>query len=263
MNKIECVILAGGKGKRMKSETPKVLLEIANKPILQYALETLSQTNIKKIYIVKPMDDNLVPNTLKSVIPKNLTVEYVNQDRTKALGTAIATKLGIEKMSDDCTDALVAFGDDSALYKPQTINSFCEFHTNNNNLITIMTFEIDSPTFLGGLELDANGNLLSIMTKSQMEQKGLTKNIVMPGLICIKKDWFLQNVDKLRPSSISGEFTLPSIFALAREQDFEVKSFMLKDKNQWNSVNTPLEFDITVEKKLNQLADNQTSVLLA
>jgi len=106
MKNIAAVILAAGKGKRMKSELPKVLHEIMGKPMIEHLIETLISLGINKIVVVIGHKADLVKQALADYQDK---VEFALQD--KQLGTGHAVMVTENHLKDFDGDILVMAGD--------------------------------------------------------------------------------------------------------------------------------------------------------
>ena len=102
--KIDVIILAAGKGTRMGSNTPKVLSELASKPLLQHVIDTCSQLSNSKLHIVVGVGKNQVK---QSVLTPNGT-NWISQNRQ--LGTGHAVKQALKSLRPGAT-ALIMYGD--------------------------------------------------------------------------------------------------------------------------------------------------------
>ena len=99
------VVMAAGKGTRMKSELPKVLYPVLNRPMIEYVLDALEQAGVDKIFVVAGYRSNLVRETLAH--RRNL--EFVEQ--TEQLGTGHAVMMCQEKLNNHKGSVMVAAGD--------------------------------------------------------------------------------------------------------------------------------------------------------
>ncbi len=120
---MKCVILAAGEGKRMHPLTftrPKVMLQIANKPILEWNLINVINADIKKFIFVVGYKSEMVRNYFGNGKKWNVSIEYVNQG--KALGTAHAIGM-VERFVDDfivlCGDTIFGTKDIKNIIKEE------------------------------------------------------------------------------------------------------------------------------------------------
>lgn len=232
----EAIILAGGKGTRMKSGLPKVLHEIAGKPIIFWTLELLKELNFKNPIVVTGYKARSVKNAIK-----NGGYKAVFTRQKDLLGTADAVSQGLKKTPKNYKTILVLFGDDSALYKSGTIRKFLSRHQDSMRPMTIITLKKDKPTPLGGLEKDREGNVIGILTQKQMLEKGIKENEVVCGAFCFEREWLEKNLPRVPKSKISGEYPLPALIKIAADQNLFTGTYELKDSDEWSSINTPEE----------------------
>src|SRR3989344_7741566 len=114
MKKIAAIILAAGKGKRMKAlKQNKVVLKLADKHMISHTVDLLDKLNIKTKIVVVGFAKKSVMDALKN------RVVYTVQK--KRLGTAHAVTCAFEKLHKNARNVLILQGDDSALYKKETI----------------------------------------------------------------------------------------------------------------------------------------------
>lgn len=239
MHKVCAIVLAGGKGERMNSSDPKVLHKIAGKPLVFWTLELLGELEISQQIIVTGHKADAVETEIEKAGYK---VKFARQNGT--LGTANAVKVGLEKIGQGCETVLVLFGDDSSLYKPETIKNFVNYHKNQNSVITLLTVQKESPTPLGGLEEDEEGNIVGVLTLKQMTDRGIQKNKVVCGAFCFNREWLEENLPLIQKSPASGEYPLPGLIKIAAEQNLFAITFELKNPDEWISVNAQEELKL-------------------
>lgn len=250
MNDVAVILLAAGKGTRMESENPKVLHEILGKPIVLWDLELIQVLMPKETIIVVGHKALLVKQVIKK---HNFSPKIVNQ--SEQLGTAHSVSTALSKVSQGVKTILVLYGDDACLYKPKTIKDFVMSHKKNGHFATFLTTSMAKPNAVGSVYKDSYGNILGIYTLSQMLEKGITKNEVVCGAFCFNKRWLLKNIKKIVPNPRTGEYGLPSLIGIGVQQNEFVKTYLLKDSSEWNSINTSEEL-LQAEKKKIKYREN-------
>lgn len=227
------VVLAAGRGKRMKSDLPKVLHKIAGLTMLErsiYILESIKPTQIT--VVVNHMNNNSIHNVLKE------KCSYVIQK--KALGTADAVKLALTKISEEVKTVGVFYGDDTALYKPQTILDVLKLHFETNAKITFVTVIKKDPRGLGRI-IRLGNKLKAIVEEKDATLEELKVKEVNDGIYFFQKEWLSKNVQKLKPSKVTGELYLTDLIELALINDEKVETYCLKDEGQWHGINNVYE----------------------
>lgn len=250
MHKVCAIVLAGGKGERMNSPDPKILHKTAGKPLIFWTLELLGELEIPRQIVVTGYKADAVETEIEKAGYK---VKFARQNNSS--GTASAVKTGLEEAGRECETILVLFGDDSSLYKPETIENFVNYHKEQNSVITLLTIQKESPTPLGGLEEDKEGNIVGILTQKQMTDRGIQKNKVVCGAFCFEEKWLEENLLLVQKSPSSGEYPLPGLIKIAAEQNLFAKTFELKNPDEWISVNTQEELKLADMIKRRSLSD--------
>jgi len=148
------IILAAGKGTRMKSTRAKILHEIAGRPMVLHALDAVEcLKSKKKIVVVSPdMDD-----VTRVVAGDDDTVEIVVQPKT--LGTGHAVQCAAESLADFSGNIIVLFGD-TPLMTAQTLQRFDELMQSHD--VGVIGFTAENPTGYGRLIRNENGNIIAI-----------------------------------------------------------------------------------------------------
>ncbi|MCI0405884.1 MAG: NTP transferase domain-containing protein, partial [candidate division Zixibacteria bacterium] len=149
------VILAAGKGKRMRSSLPKVLHRLAGRPLVTWVVEAAQKTGIEKIIVVVGYKGEKVKKALQGY-----RVEFVWQK--SQLGTGHAVRMAYPKLKNFHGTLLVLAGDVPAI-KPQTIRRFIEFHKRQRALATVLTARWPDPTGYGRIVRSKKGDVLRIV----------------------------------------------------------------------------------------------------
>ena len=225
------IVLAAGKGVRMKSDLLKVLHKIAGKPMIVRTIEILKRITPSQIILVVSPDS---AKTLKKLVPDCNTVI-----QPRPLGTADAIKYGL-KLVKETQSVVVLYGDDSAFYKPQTILKVFRLHQMSKARITFITVHKEDPSGLGRIIRKGN-RLIAIVEEKDASAAQKKINEVNASLYFFDKNWLLQNLTKIKPSPVSGELYITDLIAIAIGDNQKVETFQLKDENEWQSVNTKEE----------------------
>ena len=232
-NNIATVILAAGKGTRLNcTDKPKVMLEIGNKPVVSYIVETLSGIGFDKDQMV------LVVGFEKGKVMDYFgdTVTYAEQ--TEQLGTAHATCVGMEKLTGDVEHVLVMGGDDSAFYTEETLMHFVDSHTKSGAVLSLLTAEVENPEGLGRIIRNDEGLFVQVLEKEQLsvEQKDIRE--ISTGTFCFNKKWFETIFQNKKQNNDIGEKDLPKTVEMAVEAKEKIQAIKLENSNEWFGINT-------------------------
>ena len=138
MEKINIIIMAGGLGKRMNSNIPKVLHIINNKPMIVNIIETVLQLNLNKIFIIVGKYKNIIQETISNYINSN-NIEYIFQEYP--LGTGNAIQCCYNKLLFNHNYKTLILSGDVPLIKLNTLKKMI----NLNKDCLILTSDIDNP----------------------------------------------------------------------------------------------------------------------
>ncbi len=199
MGNTAVIIMAAGKGKRMKSNLPKVLHNLAGKPILNYVLDTIYQLEAKrKILIVGYKSDQI-----RELIGDK--IEYVEQK--EQLGTAHAVLQTNKLLSDFKGDVLILSGDVPFL-TVKILKKLLKYHQANNFCCTLVSTILKDPKGYGRIIRDKKGEIKGIIEEVDLsaDKKKITE--VNSGIYCVNKDKLFQALEKITPDNKQGEYYL-------------------------------------------------------
>ena len=238
MKNFAAIVLAGGKGTRLSgglpSPKPKVLYEIAGRPLITYTLDLLKKLSLEEIIVVV--------GHKASEVKKVVGQGYKFAIQRERLGTGHAAAVGLTKVSSDIRDVLVINGDDSAFYKPGTIQKVLNKHVGKGNTITFVTLELENPSGLGRVLRDGERVIGIVEEKAASEEEKRIKEI-NDGVYCFRRSWLEENLPKIKKSPV-GEYYLVDLIGMAASQGEKVGVFKLEDPSEWCGVNTPEELKL-------------------
>ena len=224
MNRI--VILAAGKGTRMNSELPKVLVPLNGKPIIKYLLDSVfaSKIDSKPCVVVSPENKEIIEKALKEY-----NLEYLIQD--KQLGTGHAVSCTRNYLSKDTKNVLVLYGDHPFL-KSTSMIKFVE--AENNSLIITPTILSDYNGWhqnfyhWGRIVRGENNKVERIVEfKDSNEEEKLIRE-VNPGFMVFDYRWLFENIDKLKDDNKANEYYLTDLVKVAFQEGVEVKTINIE-----------------------------------
>lgn len=234
-NNFAMIVLAAGKGKRMRSTLSKVLHPLGDEPIISKTAKIIEKLSPAQTIIVANRSN--VASVKKATSPK---FEFALQE--SQLGTADAAKCGLFKVESALQTVAVMYGDDSAFYKPQTIEKVYALHSKSGAKITFVTLTLGNPAGLGRI-VRKNGKLVGIVEEKDASAKVKQIKEINDGLYFFDKTWLAQNLKKLSPSRTTGEYYLTDLVALALSSSEKVETYHLEDPRQWHGINTPQELE--------------------
>lgn len=231
MNNIAGIILAAGKGKRMKSTTVnKVVLNLVDKPMIVHTYLLLEKVGIEKIIIVVGFAKDSVKTLFKGR-------DVIFSEQKKRLGTAHAVTVAMKSLPKSAENVLILNGDDSALYSPEIIKKVIEKHIASNASFTFLTIEVDNPAGLGRILRDENGNVKKIVEDRDASEEILRIKEVNPACYVFKVKFLKKYLQKVQKSSVTGEYYLISLVDVGIRNDEKIET-LRKGNFAWRGVNT-------------------------
>jgi len=232
-NKVKSIILAAGKGTRMKSDIPKVLHKIFDKPLIAYILDAVNKTGIvSESFVITGHSAEEVESFISA---ENENIKCVRQ--IPQLGTGDAVKKAAPFLKDFDGSVIILNGD-IPLITEQTINSFIEFHENNHADLTVMSAVFDKPKGFGRIIRDKNKRFVSIIEEKDAlpEQKAVKE--INAGIYCLNWKTVSDAFEHLENSNAQGEYYLTDIVKWAVKSNLNVQAYILENNEEIFGINT-------------------------
>ncbi|MFC1656592.1 sugar phosphate nucleotidyltransferase [Patescibacteria group bacterium] len=234
-NNVYVIILAAGKGTRMNSDLPKVLHGVCGKPILSYILKTLNKLKYNIVIVV---------GHKKDLVIKEFGNKYKYAIQHKRLGTGHAVLSAKKQIPQKASAVMVLNGDDSAFYKPETLQRLVEKHIHDKNMISIRSLVLRDPTGFGRIKRDENGDVVSIIEEKNASPEDQKIKEVNIGCYCFDTGYLWNNLPKLSKNKITNEYYLTDLIKYAVQHNQKINAYPLKDSQEWFGVNTPEQLRI-------------------
>ena len=241
--KISGVILAAGKGTRMKSDLPKVLHSVLGKPMITYGQRAISHLDHK--YVVVGHKSDLVTKEL------NKGFRSVIQKEQLGTGHAVVTLLKSDEFRDDDSDYVVIIPGDAPLLLQKDIDNLIAESSRSNVALGVITAEIPNPTGYGRIVKDGNtiSKIVEEVDASDSERKIKEVN---SGMYCFNKSFLLENIEKLDNNNEQNEIYLTDLIEIAFQNKLDtvivqVSEDTIKGVNsmsQLNEVETSLREEL-------------------
>ncbi len=229
---IKAVILAAGKGTRMKSETtPKVLHEIMGKTLLGYVLDNVKNFVSEEFVIVGHHAEE-VESFVKNNYKNAKTVL-----QTPQLGTGHAVSMVCPELENYEGLVLILCGD-TPLVREETLKEFVEFHKSQNSDITVMSTIFDNPTNYGRIIRESNNSLKCIVEEKDAtpEQKAVKE--VNAGIYCLNWGKVKNSFKELKTNNAQGEYYLTDIISWGKAQNLNVNAYILDNSDEIYGINS-------------------------
>ncbi len=233
----QAVILAAGKGTRMKSETPKVLHPLAGRPMIDYVLDAAHEAGIRNISVVVGFGANEVIETVNrwSLEHPESQISFCSQETQ--LGTGHALKMA-EKSAKEKSPYLIVLLGDVPLIKSETIRAACrKMESDGASAMVISAIQKD-PHGYGRILRNGNGSIEHIIEEKDAseEQKSITE--VNTGIFLFKDNDLWNYLHRLEPKNSQKEYYLTDIIQLISEDGKLVDVYRSDDPEQFTGINS-------------------------
>ncbi len=230
---IKSIILAAGKGTRMKSETPKVLHTIFDKTLVGYVIEAVNKTGlVDENFVIVGHQAERVEEFIKNNYDNAKTVLQSPQ-----LGTGHAVSMVLPYLNDFEGEVIILCGD-TPLVTEETLKEFIEAHHSKNSDLTVMSAIFDNPTNYGRIIRNNDGSLNSIVEEKDAtpEQKAVKE--INAGIYCLNWAKIKPAFGQLKSNNAQGEYYLTDIIKWANEQSLKVDAYILKNNEEIFGINS-------------------------
>ncbi len=243
MSNVKAIVLAGGKGTRMKSELPKVLHKIYDRCIIDYVCNACEDANIKDTFVVVGHKAEFVEDHLKS----RENVKCVLQK--EQLGTGHAVMQAKDYINDE--DLVFVINGDQPLISSQTVKSLISFCEQGNYGGVVLSAIIDEPGSLGRIIRDDYGNLNKIVEKKDCNEEEEKVNEVNIGVYCFKGKLLRDSLGKLNNNNAQKEYYITDIPYHVKEMGYNFGVYTLPDISEFQGINSREELSIATCNLLN------------
>lgn len=239
---MEAIVLAAGKGTRMRSELPKVLHEIFGKPVLGYVLEILADAGVQKPYVVVGYKAEDVRRFLK-----NYGAVSVLQREQKGTGHAVmAAQTALKNVSG----TLLIWPGDMPLGKRETLKEFIKAHEKSRAHASVLSCVQEFPTGYGRIVRD-DGKLVAIREELDATPEERAIREVNTGIYLFDKKVLFEVLGKIGQDNRKGEYYLTDTIEILCREGYCVEAFPLADAEEGQGINSQKDLAL-VTKKINE-----------
>ncbi len=237
------IILAGGEGKRMKSDKPKPMSLVLGKPMLRWVISALKQSGIDDICVVKGYHKEYIEEYLDTL---DFPVESVYQK--ERLGTGHAVMMAKDFLKKHSGNVVILNGD-APFMTSVTIKNSLNQHTSAGFAATVISAKLDDATGYGRIVRDENGNLKAIVEHKDADEETLKINEVNSGGYWFDCQLLLGVLDKIKSDNAAGEYYLPDAIELLLSEGKTVGAYTAECSDAVLGANDPQQLE-----ELNQIA---------
>jgi bifunctional UDP-N-acetylglucosamine pyrophosphorylase / glucosamine-1-phosphate N-acetyltransferase len=236
MSRLAAIILAAGKGTRMKSSSdrPKVLYEIAGRPMVHYPLEIARRLKCDPIVMVVGQGGEEVRNRFSGT-PR---VRFARQ--RQQLGSAHAVLAAESLLKGFQGEALILSGD-VPLIREETVQELLRFHRSSPRALTLASFKTKTPAGYGRVIRDGQGRVFKIVEETDLTEEERKVEEVNGGLYVARLPVLFKALKRIRKNPVKKEFYFTDLPPVLNEMKEEVGGRLLEDPAELMGVNNRWE----------------------
>ncbi len=251
------VILAAGKGTRMKSGKAKVLHEVFFAPMVHHVLHAVAPLQPTKSIVIVGHQRKAVQDSLNE-----FPVELAIQEEQLGTGHAV---LCAESAIDKMEGSVMILCGDTPLIRSETLQTMLDNHNKQNSTLTVMTTILDNPTHYGRIICNSSGDVQAIVEEkdASSEQKAIQE--INAGIYCIKTEFLFKHLKNIGTDNSQGEVYLTDIVTQAVKESHRVQKFVNPEPADVLGVNARFELSQAHQqlqlRRNRELMDNGVSMI--
>ncbi len=222
MSKNCAVVLAGGQGKRMKSDLPKPMFEVLGEPMLEWVLTACEDSEINDICVVTGFNNEVIENYIGSRCATVL--------QPQRMGTGHAVMMAMDWMKERVGGNVLILNGDAPFIDKDTIKKSLEKHIAEDNAVTVITAELDNPYGYGRIIRSGNGISGIVEEKDTTnDQKAIRE--INSGAYWFKVESLIYALGQITPNNCQGEYYLTDSVYILVSAGFRADAYISSNPN--------------------------------
>lgn len=234
-NEVIAVILAAGKGTRMKSNKSKLVHKIYGKELVTRVVDVAKKADVNDIVAVVGYKKEQVEEVLKD------KVKYAYQE--EMLGTGHAVMQAVKYLEGRKGKVLVLNGDVPIL-RPETLKNLVQKSIHNKEYATLLTAIYDNPTGYGRIVRDEGGNIKAIVEQKDATEEQKEIKEINAGIYCFDIEELLLALKEITPNNAQGEYYLTDVIKIMNDKGLKTGAVIVEDNTEILGVNDRMQLEM-------------------
>lgn len=256
MNKVAALVLAAGKGTRMKSRLPKVLHKVGGKAMVERVLDTVNAVGVDRSVVIVGFGGEEVRAYLGD------RCEYVTQAEQKGTGHAVREA---KPVLGDFDGTIVLMCGDTPLVTEDTIKALLKEHAATGAAATVLTAHMENPTGYGRIIRDEEGKVLRIVEQKDGTPDELAVQEINTGMYAFDSQKLWPCLAQLSDDNAQGELYITDVVGILVNAGERVSAYMTMDEDESLGVNSRVQLAeaerILRNRKLRELMDAGVTII--
>ena len=234
-NNIMAIVMAAGKGTRMKSKKSKLVQKIFGKEVVKRAVENAKNAGVNDIVAVVGYQKEEVMAVLGD------TVKYAFQE--DMMGTGHAVLMAKEYLQGKKGKVLVLNGD-VPLIRPKTLNKLIEKSIENKEYATLLTAIYDNPKGYGRIIRDEGGNVSAIVEEKDTTEEQKEIKEINAGIYCFDIQELLLALEEIKPNNAQGEYYITDVIGIMNKKGLKTGAVVVEDNTEILGINDRIQLEM-------------------
>lgn len=232
------IILAAGEGKRMKSNTPKVLHKVCGKEMINHVIDNIRSAGIEEVDVV-------IGKGAEKVRKGTADRDICYSVQSEQLGTGHAVMCAKEFLEGKKGTVSIFVGD-GPLITAETVTSLTTYHESEGCSATILTSVMEDPLKYGRIIRDSSGEVEKIVEFKDCNEEEVKVNEINSGMYCFDIEALLSTLGKLNNNNNQGEYYLTDVIEILKNEGKKVGAIAV-DVKEITAVNSKEELSVANE----------------
>lgn len=255
----QALILAAGKGTRLRSQTIKVLHPMLGKPLVDWVIEGAYQANIRDMIVVVGHDRERVTQHVEEAHQgKDASVVCVTQE--EQLGTGHAVWCAREQLGSTNAEYTLILSGDVPNLSTQTLEAFVARASESGKSVAMITAFLEEPARYGRVVRDPqHGEVVAIVEAADATEDELEIDEINAGIYLMKTSFMLEALEELcqgEATNAQGEFYLTDLIAMASEREGSVLGWVIDQVEETQGVNTRQDLALATDYARQRIVDH-------
>lgn len=249
------IIMAGGKGTRMKATCPKVMCNVLFRPMLSYVIDAVKGAGAEDICVITGYRHEEVETYLASVDTNIKTALQEPQ-----LGTGHAVMQAREFINSHLDDDIIVLNGDAPLVDAESLNAAYDYHKENNNAVTLISAIVEDTNGIGHIQRDENGRLLRIIEHKDANEEEKKLNESNAGFYWFNAKDLVYALDNITNNNAQNEYYITDSVEILLKAGKNAGAYVVEnsevvlganDRIQLNGLNTIMRKNINTAHMIN------------
>ncbi len=229
MSGLSTVILAAGKGKRMKSDLPKVLHPLNGRPMIHYVIDVAEAIGSEKIVLIVGHKKEMVMESTR-----NRSVVYVVQEQQLGTGHAV---LQTRPLFEKYNGSILVLSGDVPLLQASTLKRLIAVHQKERPLATLLTANMDDPTGYGRIVRDNRGFVKQIVEEKDASPEIRKIKEINVGIYIFESPPLFEALPLINNDNQQGEYYLPDVIKIYVDRGEKIAAVLTADVEETHGIN--------------------------